>query len=109
MTLSDIYIILKATGYPVAYSHFSEENDNSLPIPPYICYLSVYSSNFKADNKVYAKVDNIQIELYTTKKDLKAEKILEDILEANDITYESTEAYIESEKLFQKIYEVRLI
>lgn len=109
MTLSDIYTILKATGYPVAYSHFTATTNNPLPTPPYITYLSAYSSNFKADNKVYKKIDNLQIELYTAKKDLTAEKKLEDLLDQNEIAYESTETWIDSEKLFQKIYEVRLI
>lgn len=109
MTLNDIYTILKATDYPVAYSHFTSSPNNPLPSPPYITYLSAYSSNFKADNKVYHKIDNLQIELYTNKKDLTAEKKLEDLLDTNDIAYDSTETWIDSEKLFQKIYEVRLI
>jgi hypothetical protein len=109
VTLNDIYTILKATGYPVAYSHFTATTNNPLPSPPYITYLSAYSSNFKADNKVYHKIDNLQIELYTAKKDLTAEKKLEDILDANEIAYDSVETWIDSEKLFQKIYEVRLI
>ena len=109
MTLQEINTILKATGYPVAYSHFTATTNNPIPTPPYICYLSAYSSNFKADNKVFAKIDNLQIELYTTKKDLIAEKKVEDLLDQNDIAYEATEEWIESEKLFQKIYEVRLI
>lgn len=109
MTLSDIYTILKATGYPVAYSHFTATTNTPLPSPPYIVYLSVYSSNLKADDRVYAKIDNLQIELYTNKKDLTAEKKLEDILDNNDIAYESTETWIDSEQLLQKLYEVRLI
>lgn len=109
MTLNDIYTILKATGYPVAYSHFTATTNNPLPTPPYITHLSAYSSNLKADNRVYKKIDNIQIELYTTKKDLTAEKKLEDLLDTNEVAYESTETWIDSEKLFQKIYEVRLI
>lgn len=109
MTLNEIYTILKVTGYPVAYSHFTASPNNPLPTPPYITYLSAYSSNFKADNRVYFKSDNLQIELYTAKKDLIAEKKLEDLLDNNEIAYESTETWIESEQLFQKIYEVRLI
>ena len=109
MTLSDIYTILKATGYPVAYSHFTATTNNPVPTPPYITYLSVYSSNLKADNMVYEKIDNLQIELYTNKKDLAAEKKLEDLLDQNEIAYESIETWIDSEQLFQKIYEVRLI
>ena len=109
MTLSDIYTILKTAGYPVAYSHFTATTNNPLPTPPYITYLSAYSSNLKADNMVYEKIDNLQIELYTNKKDLAAEKKLEDLLDQNEIAYESTETWIDSEQLFQKIYEVRLI
>lgn len=109
MTLSEVNTILKATGYPVAYSHFKESDTTPLPSPPFICYMSAYSSNLKADNKVYHKIDNLQIELYTNKKDLIAEKTLEDLLDNNDIAYESTETWIDSEQLFQKIYEVRLI
>ena len=108
MTLNDIYTILKATGYPVAYSHFTGTTTTPLPSPPYITYLSAYSSNLMADNKVYKKIDNLQIELYTIKKDLVAEKKLEDILDTNEIAYESTETWIDTEKLFQKIYEISI-
>ena len=109
MIQSELYTILKATGFPVAYSHFTGTTTTPLPTPPYICYLSAYSSNLKADNKVYKKIDNLQIELYTTKKDLAAEKKLEDLLDQNEIAYDSTETWLESEQLFQKIYEMRLI
>ncbi|MFC3883753.1 hypothetical protein ACFOU2_09670 [Bacillus songklensis] len=109
MTLVDLKKILDKTGYPVTYSHFTPTENNPVPSPPYICYLFTYSSNFMADGKVYKKIDNIQIELYTTKKDLIAESKLETVLDENNIPYDSTETFIESEKLFQKIYEVRLI
>lgn len=109
MTQSELYTILKATGYPVAYSHFIVNEKNPPPEPPYITYLSAYSSNLKADNKVYKKIDNYQIELYTVTKDLVTEKKLEDLLDTNEIAYDSVETWIDSENLFQKIYEVRLI
>ncbi|MNW68804.1 hypothetical protein D3C74_476650 [compost metagenome] len=48
----------------------------------------------------------INIELYTDKKDLTAERILENLLNENEIPYETFETWIESENLFQKIYEV---
>ena len=109
MILSELNTILKDTGFPVAYSHFIGTKTTPLPSPPYITYLSAYSSNLKADNKVYKKIDNLQIELYTNKKDSIAEKKLEDLLDANEIAYDSVENWIDSENLFQKIYEVRLI
>ena len=109
MTQSELYTILKATGYPVAYSHFIVNEKNPAPKLPYITYLSAYSSNLIADDIVYKEIDNLQIELYTTKKDLAAEKKLEDLLDQNEIAYDSTETWLESEQLFQKIYEMRLI
>ncbi|WP_020059102.1 hypothetical protein [Bacillus sp. 123MFChir2] len=105
MTLAELLNILKATGYPVAYSHFT-----TTQTPPYICILVDGSSNMMADNKVYHEINDINIELYTIKKDLVAEAKLKNVLNEHEIPYESPfEIFIESEKLYQKFYEVRLI
>ncbi len=104
MTLIELKQILDTTGYPVAYSHY-----NSPPSTPYIAYLVAFSSNFHADNQSYAKVQNAQVELYTDKKDLTAEETLEDVLDQNEIPYDATETFIESEQLFQRIYEIGVI
>jgi hypothetical protein len=104
MTLTELKVILDTVGYPVAYSHFDKPQK-----PPFICYLVSYSSNFIADNQVYKKIDNVQIELYTSKKDLDAESKLESVLDSNEIPYETTETFIETENVFQKIYEVSVI
>jgi hypothetical protein len=104
MTLPELVQILKATGYPVAYSHFP-----SAPTVPFITYLESSSDNFQADNRTYQRVKNVDIELYTNKKDLTAESTLEALLDANDLPYEILETYIESEQLFQKIYNIGVI
>lgn len=104
MTLNELNNILKATGYPVAYSHFNDSVK-----PPFITYLVLGSENFNADNQVYNRIDDVNIELYTKIKDLEAEKKLEDILNENELVWEVTETYIETEKVFQRLYEVRLI
>jgi hypothetical protein len=108
MTLSELNLILQTTGFPVAYSHFVESDNEPLPAPPFITYLLLYSSNFSADNVIYKQFQNLQIELYTDRKDLEAEAIVEAVLNDNEIPFATTESYIESEQLFQKIYEVRL-
>ncbi|MDP7981523.1 hypothetical protein [Bacillus multifaciens] len=105
MTLAELLNILKATGYPVAYSHFT-----TAQMPPYICILVDASSNMMADNKVYHEINDINIELYTLKKDLVAEAKLKNVLDEHEMPYDSPfETFIESEKLYQKFYEVRLI
>ncbi|MGR3774585.1 hypothetical protein ACT1UG_02310 [Bacillus paramycoides] len=109
MTLGELTKILEATGYPVAYSHFTATPGKPVPKPPYICSLVDGSSNMMADNKVHHQISDVSIELYTTKKDLVAEAKLEKALDDHEIPYESFEAFIESEKMYQKSYETRLI
>jgi sulfur transfer complex TusBCD TusB component (DsrH family) len=109
MTLGELTKILEATGYPVAYSHFTATPGNRVPKPPYICFLVDDSANLMADNKVYHKINDLNIELYTIKKDLIAEEKLEKVLDDYEIPYESYGTFIESEKLFQKVYETRSI
>ncbi len=104
MTLVELKQLLDQTGYPVTYSHFN----NDAPSVPYICYLFVDSENFFADDTVYLEGANIDIELYTSKKDLAAEKKLKDVLLANGITFEQNEVYISEEKLFKNTFEVEL-
>jgi hypothetical protein len=96
-----LFTLLKSTGLPVAYHHFT-----SPPSPPYIVYLFAYSSNFGADNKVHSQADNYQVELYTKTKDPAAETLIEDLFDANEIYWEKTETYIESESLYQVLYEI---
>ena len=104
MTLKELKKILDSTGFPVAYSHFKEYTK-----APFITYLVFDSNNYFADNKVWKKTDIIQIELYTDKKNINIEEKLEKILDDNEICYTSSEMYIESQELFQKIYEMEII
>lgn len=110
MTLAEIYALLKQTGYPVAYHHFESSPTNPAPTPPYIIYLTPYSTNFGPDNKKAMIVNKrLQVELYTSIKDIAAENKLESVLSNANIQYDKTEGYIESEKLYQIIYEFNLI
>lgn len=109
MTLLKLVNLLKSTGYPVVYSHFDETETSPAPAPPFICYTIPEQPNFLADNKAYHKISDVDIELYTVAKDFDAEKKIEDLLDAHNIPYTAYEVYIESEKFYQKVYEVRLI
>lgn len=104
MDLAELNTALKATGYPVAYSHFKKEIT-----PPYIVYLFAYSSDLIADNVNYQEISNFQVELYTAIKDLAAEKKVQDKLKELSLPYQKSETWIESEQLFQILYEIQLI
>ena len=72
--------------------------------PPFICYLLPGSSNFSADDKVYHKINEVHIELYTDLKDLAVEQQVEDVLDEHEIFYNKSEVWIESEKLYEVLY-----
>ena len=101
MDEATLFQLLKTTGLPVAYHHFV-----SPPSPPYVVYLFSYSSNFGADNKVYKVFKNFQVELYTKVKDTASEALIEDLFNVNSIYWEKTETYIDSEGLYQVLYEI---
>lgn len=103
MEQAELYNVLKSTGLPVAYHHFATP-----PTPPYLVYLFAFSNNFGADNKVYAKGNSYQVELYSNKKDLASEKLIEDALDANEIYWEKTETFIDTENLYQVLYEIEI-
>lgn len=109
MTLAELYQALKATGYPVAYSHFVDTPQNPAPTPPFITYQEAYTSDLMADNRNYVGISNVQVELYTNKKDQAAEARVQDKLKELGLPYSKTETWLEEEKLFQVIYEIQLI
>ena len=101
MTLAQINALLNTTGYPVTYSHFKE-----VPTIPYITYLEVGANYGGADLKVLTKDVDIDIELYTAIKDLTAEEKIEKVLIDNNIPFQKTTTYINTEELFQITYSV---
>ena len=97
--------ILAEIGLPFAYSQFAEGES---PDPPFICYLLPASDNFGADGGVYFHISEVHIELYTDKKDLPSEEACEQALDSHGIFYNKTEAWIESEKLYEVMYTFEL-
>ena len=101
--MEELLQILSETQIPFAYHHFAEGES---PEPPFICYLLPGSNNFSADGKVYYKINEVHIELYTDLKDLAVEQQLEDVLDEHGIFYNKSETWIESEKLYEVLYTV---
>lgn len=109
MTQAELYNHLKSIGLPLTYGHFIDTPTKPHPLPPYLVYLYSYSNDLIADNHNYKSIDNFQIELYTDKKDLSSEKLVEDKLKELRLPYLKLEEYIEEEKVFQILYEVQLL
>ena len=105
MTLEDLAGMLEETGFPFAYDHFAEGES---PDPPFICYLLPGSDNFSADGRVYFRISEVRIELYTDRKDSGAEALVETVLDDAGIFYNKSEAWIQSEKLYEVLYSMEL-
>ena len=61
-----------------------------------------------ADNKIHWKVLDMVVELYNTKKDLKLEEKLENILDEMKLIYDKTETYISDEDIYMISYDFKL-
>ena len=101
MTIEELAAMLQQTGIPFAYDHFAEGES---PEPPFICYLLPGSNNFAADGKVYFKINQVRIELYTDSKDLAVERKVEMVMDESGIFYNKSEVWIQSEKLYEVLY-----
>lgn len=102
--MQDLMDLLKELEIPVAYDHF-----NTAIEPPCIVYRRISTDNFSADNKVYKKIEQFYVELYTEFKDVSKETALEDLFEESDIFWNvESEDYIDTEKMYQVIYSINI-
>lgn len=105
MTYEEIAAMVKEMGLPCAYHHFAE--GESQP-PPFVVFLSPGEHVFHADNIRYAGWKQLDVELYTDIKNPAAEQMVEDVLTAHEISYVKSEIWIESEKLYEVLYEMEV-
>ena len=99
--MDDLMQLMEEIGLSFAYDHFAEGES---PDPPFITFLLPGSDNFAADGKVYWKITEVHIELYTDEKNPETEALVEAVLDAHEIFYDKTEVWIESEKLYEVLY-----
>lgn len=106
MTHENIVTMLEEANLPLAYDHFAEGES---PDPPFLVFLFPGTDNVFADNRVWQKVNRLNIELYTVEKNPETEERIEDILDSYEIPYEKTEVWIESEKMYEVLYQTEII
>ena len=101
MGIEELAAMLQEMGLPFAYDHFAEGES---PEPPFICYLLPGSDNFAADGRVYFRINEVRIELYSDSKDVGLESKVEAVLDSHGIFYNKSEVWIQSEKLYEILY-----
>lgn len=106
MTDKEVAEMIAETGLPTAYYQYPIK---AVPPLPYTVYYFPNTDNFGADDKVYTKVNALNIELYTAVKSPAVEAQLEDVLESHNLFWNKTEAYLDSEKMYEVLYEMEII
>ena len=80
----------------------------SAPAPPYILFYFPGSEDFFADDTIFQRIRPLNLELYTDNKDFDAEAAVEQILLSHGLTFTRTESYIESEQLYEVLYQMEV-
>lgn len=105
MTYEEINEMMQEIGMPFAYHHFAEGES---PKPPFFIFLSPGEDTFGADNLMYHSFKQLDVELYTDEKSPDTEIRVEEVLTQHNIYYTKTESWIESEKLYEVLYEMEV-
>lgn len=106
MTFSEVSTMLSAVGIPTAYYQFP---DNTGQQPPFICFYYSRNNDVLADNVNYQKIEHLVVELYTDNKDFDLEASVESALNIHGLVYTRDETYIDSERMFEVVYETDVI
>ena len=109
MTFQEIASMIESIGLPFSYYMFKGSKNDPVPPLPYVIFYYPQSDNFGADNNVYQNITRLNVELYSENKDFDSEKLVEDVLIENDIFFEKYESYIESENMYEVLYESEVI
>lgn len=105
MSHDEVLRMMDEIDLPCAYDHFVE---GEAPKPPFLAFLYPKAVNFAADGIAYFKVNRLDIELYTDLKQPELEERVEAVLLKYGIFYAKSEVWIESEKLYEVLYEMEV-
>lgn len=103
MDEKELYELLNSLHIPVAYDHFVL-SDTTKVEKPFILYRNTDSAQFQADDQVYFKTKQYLVDLVTDYKDIDLENMLEEVFAENNIPWDKTEVYIDSERIYQVTY-----
>ena len=106
MTYKEVADMIASAGLPYAYYEFPDDTPQT---PPFICFYLPDSDDFYADNQNYVGIRRLYVELYTNEKDFDLESTVEGVLTANGLTFRKSDDYIDSERMWQTLYEMEVI
>ncbi len=106
MTYQELNTFIAGLGLPYAYNEFPNGTEQA---PPFICFLLDVSNDLAADNKNYAKIRELTIELYTDNKDFALENQIETALTGGGFVYSREEDRLDTERMTLVSYRTEII
>lgn len=108
MTYQEIYEMLDGISPDIPVTYY-QWNEGEVPSLPYIVFYYPSRDDFSADNINYAKITQLNIELYTDNKDFDLECMVEEALTNADIYYSKEEQYIQDERMYEILYTTEVL
>lgn len=102
MTFEEIKAGLAAAGFPLVYYQWPI---NQAPALPYVVYYYPNRADDPADNVNYGLITALNVELYTKEKSFTDEVEMEEALTAMGLVWEKTETFLDSEQMYEVLYE----
>ena len=106
MTYQDVASMVSEIGVPYAYYQFPDDTEQATP---FVCFYFPDTDDVFADNINYQRINALNLELYTDDKDFEMEAQVESVLELHEMTYTKSESYIDSEKMYEVLYQMEVI
>ena len=104
MTYLDLMEALRELDLDVAYGEFKQSTS-----PPFAIVLENENDDMYADNLNYKKITSCSIEYYNDIKHPPTEELIEDKLKELKLSYTKRETIIESESMYQIVYDLQII
>jgi len=105
MKLEDVKTLLDSIGIQSVYKQY---DSGTAPELPFVTYYVSSDSPFFGDDEPYYSIPEMNIELYTEKKNITLEAQLEAALLAAGVGYVKTESYLQDELMYEVLYEFEL-
>ena len=106
MTYAELNTVISGIGLPYAYYQFPDKTEQE---PPFICFFFTGSDDLFADDKNYAPIRPLAIELYTDNKDFDKEKLVEDALATAGLAYSRDETWLDAEHMNMVVYTTEIV
>lgn len=99
MTLEELKRKCEEAGFQYAYGKFAKETE-----PPHLIAVSMDTTNFMAENKVYFKSNSIKLDYTYVEKNIEEQNKIENEILSDIAWNKSDETYLSDEEIWQVSY-----